>query len=78
MADTDTTLSAKQVASRIGTDAKTFRKWLRSGYSPYQAVGQGSRYEFPRGELGEIRELFRAWQAHRQSIANGSKKSPSN
>jgi hypothetical protein len=40
------TFSAKQVANRIGTDPKTLRKFLRSPSSPYEAVGQGKRYEF--------------------------------
>jgi hypothetical protein len=55
------TFSAKQVARRIGTDAKTFRKWLRSTASPYDAVGQGKRYEFPKPELKKIDELFHTW-----------------
>lgn len=57
------TYSAKQVAKRIGTDAKTLRKFLRSPSSPYQAVGQGQRYEFPQTELGDIKKAFLHWQA---------------
>lgn len=56
------TFSAKQVARRIGTDAKTFRKWLRSTASPYPAVGQGQRYEFPQKDLERIRLHFTAWK----------------
>ena len=56
------TYGAKQVARRIGTDAKTFRKWLRSPASPYDAVGQGKRYEFPRADLPEIKKQFNAWK----------------
>jgi len=56
------TYSAKQVARRIGTDAKTFRKWLRSAASPYDAVGQGGRYEFPKTDLPEIDKKFHAWK----------------
>lgn len=58
----DETYSAKQVARRIGTDAKTFRKWLRSPTSPYPAVGQGQRYEFPVEELEHIKLHFDAWK----------------
>lgn len=65
------TYGAKQVAHRIGTDPKTFRKWLRSKDSPYQAVGQGARYEFPVSDLAEIRTLFVAWQT-RRAEANGN------
>lgn len=56
------TYSAKQIAHRIGTDPKTFRKWLRSTASPYEAVGQGARYEFPVTDLEEIRTKFSAWK----------------
>jgi hypothetical protein len=56
------TFSAKQVARRIGTDAKTFRKWLRSTASPYEAVGQGQRYDFPAKDLPEIDAKFHAWK----------------
>jgi predicted site-specific integrase-resolvase len=56
------TYSAKQVATRIGTDAKTLRKFLRSPSSPYQAVGQGKRYEFPTADLKAIKKAFVAWQ----------------
>lgn len=58
----DETYSAKQVARRIGTDAKTFRKWLRSTASPYPAVGQGQRYEFPVSDLEHIKLHFNAWK----------------
>jgi hypothetical protein len=55
--------SAKQVATRIGTDAKTLRKFLRSPASPYDAVGQGKRYEFPQADLAEIKAAFNRWQS---------------
>jgi hypothetical protein len=63
----DDTYGAKQVASRIGTDAKTLRKFLRSSASPYTAVGQGKRYEFPKGDLKKIQKAFEKWRA--KSIA---------
>ena len=56
------TFGAKQIATRIGTDPKTFRKFLRSTASPYEAVGQGGRYEFPCDELEKIKKVFTAWQ----------------
>lgn len=56
------TFSAKQVASRIGTDAKTLRKFFRSAKSPYKPVGQGGRYEFDAELLPEIKDRFVAWQ----------------
>lgn len=63
MAETDETYSAKQVATRIGTDPKTFRKWLRSTASPYEAVGQGQRYDFPKADLPKIAKQFNAWKS---------------
>lgn len=56
------TFGAKQVATRIGTDPKTFRKFLRSNASPYEAVGQGARYEFSKDELESIKRAFIKWQ----------------
>lgn len=56
------TFGAKQVAARIGTDPKTLRKFLRSSASPYDAVGQGGRYDFPVEQLGEIKKNFVKWQ----------------
>ena len=73
------TLSAKQVARRIGTDAKTFRKWLRSSASPYDAVGQGQRYEFPEKDLPKITKSFKAWKGRsssRPAIAVNGKSHP--
>lgn len=57
----ETTFSAKQVATRIGTEAKILRKFFRDPNSGYKAVGQGGRYDFPESELPEIREKFNAW-----------------
>lgn len=71
MAETDETFSAKQIANRIGTDAKTFRKWLRSPNSPYKAVGQGQRYEFPKSDLRKIDKQFHAWKDRPSKPVNG-------
>lgn len=63
------TYSAKQVATRIGTDAKTLRKFFRSSASPFEAVGQGGRYEFPAKELPEIKKLFDRWNKSKNDIS---------
>jgi hypothetical protein len=55
------TYGAKQVATRIGTDPKTLRKFLRSAASPYESVGQGGRYDFPVEDLPEIDKAFHKW-----------------
>lgn len=57
------TFSAKQVATRIGTDAKQLRKFLRDPNSNYEAVGQGGRYDFLESELPKIAAAFAAWSS---------------
>lgn len=57
------TYSAKQVATRIGTDAKQLRKFLRDPNSGYIAVGQGGRYDFPEEELVKIQAAFDTWNS---------------
>lgn len=61
MAEDEKTFSAKQVATRIGTDARQLRKFFRDSGSGYDAVGQGGRYDFPESRLSEIKEKFDAW-----------------
>lgn len=55
------TYTAKQVATRIGTDAKTLRKFFRSAASTVEPVGQGGRYEFDAADLPKIRAEFVKW-----------------
>ena len=57
------TYSAKQVATRIGTDAKQLRKFFRDPNSGYTPVGQGGRYDFPEAEILKIKTAFDAWNA---------------
>jgi hypothetical protein len=59
------TYSAKQVASRIGTDAKQLRKFLRDKDSGYTAVGQGGRYDFPEEDVPVIKKAFDTWNSTR-------------
>lgn len=55
------TYTAKQVATRCGTDAKTMRKFFRSSSSTVDPVGQGGRYEFDAKDLPKIKREFDAW-----------------
>jgi hypothetical protein len=57
------TYSAKQVATRIGTDAKQLRKFFRDPNSGYTAVGQGGRYDFPEAEIIKIKTAFDTWNS---------------
>lgn len=67
------TLGAKQVATRIGTDAKTFRKFLRQTGS---GVGQGRRYDFPEADVPAIAKEFAAWLAKSKAPKTQTKTSP--
>lgn len=70
------TYTAKQVATRCGTDAKTMRKFFRSNHSTVEPVGQGGRYEFDAKDFPKIKREFDTWTARAQKRAqsNGSKK----
>jgi hypothetical protein len=70
------TYSAKQVATRIGTDAKTLRKFFRSPKSTFTAVGQGGRYEFPKSELPAIKEAFDAWKNGKPGKSDAMRSKP--
>lgn len=59
----DKTYSAKQVATRIGTDAKQLRKFFRDPNSGYNAVGQGGRYDFPESDIPKIKAAFDIWNS---------------
>lgn len=54
-------LSAKEVARELGTDARTLRKFFRSGDSPVDPVGQGSRYQVESKEMKKVKKAFDAW-----------------
>jgi hypothetical protein len=56
--------SAKQAAMRLATDARTFRKFLRSSHCSFEAVGQGKRYEFTHDELMKLRDEFIEWREY--------------
>lgn len=52
-----------KAASELGTDARTFRKFLRSAASPLEPVGQGARYVIRQSDLPELKEKFAGWQS---------------
>ena len=66
------TLAAKQVATELGTDAKTLRQFFRSPASTVEAVGSGGRYEFNASDVPQIKAEFEAWKAGH--AARGSKR----
>lgn len=61
------TLTAKEVATRFETDARTLRKFLRADAKALEAEtpGKGSRYAIEAKSLRSLRKRFDAWVADR-------------
>lgn len=60
-----TALGAKDVADKIGTDAKTLRVFLRA--SPdYEAPGSGGRYSFIPKDVPTLKSRFNKWLGERE------------
>lgn len=57
------TIAAKQVATLLGTEAKTLRQFFRSDASTIEPVGSGGRYEFNEEDVPKIKAEFEAWKA---------------
>lgn len=70
------TYTAKQVASRCGTDSKTMRKFFRSSHSTVEPVGQGGRYEFDAKDFPKIKKEFDSWRKRSQSRSTQPKLEP--
>lgn len=66
------TLAAKQVATLLGTEAKTLRQFFRSPASTVEAVGSGGRYEFLESDIEQIKSEFDSWKA--QHASRGAKR----
>jgi hypothetical protein len=55
-------VNAHQAAEKIGTDARTLRRFLRSPKSTFKAVGSGGRYEFEEKDVPTLRKKFEEWR----------------
>lgn len=55
-------MDTTEVATHLGTTPRTFRQFLRSPMSTYQAVGSGARYDFTERDLPTITKRFAEWQ----------------
>jgi hypothetical protein len=64
-ADGTKLLGAKEVATQLGSDAKTLRQFFRSGKSSFEAVGAGGRYEFSEADIPKIKAEFEAWKTNK-------------
>lgn len=69
-------LSAKEAALQLGTDARTLRKFIRQS-EEFEAVGQGNRYEFTKGEIGKLKKAFMAWSVGGKKPVQGTEKKAS-
>lgn len=54
-------MNSREVADRLGTDARTLRRFLRDPKSTFQAVGSGGRYEFTENDLPALEKRFKVW-----------------
>lgn len=54
-------LSAKEVARELGTDARNFRKFMRATTPKEDQPGQGNRYAFDVDEVPELKAKFQEW-----------------
>lgn len=59
-------LSTKDVADKVGTDAKTLRVFLRAS-KEYEAVGSGARYSFTSKDVPALKSRFAKWLEERQA-----------
>jgi hypothetical protein len=65
--------TAKEMALLCGTDAKTFRRFVRSQAASDQpiinACGQGNRYTFDAETARRLRDAFGSWAERKRSNA---------
>jgi len=57
--DEEPTFSPKDLAAELGTDAKSFRRWLRN-YTPERAADNGGRWAFTADRKAEIIAAYNA------------------
>ena len=72
-------LSAKEAAIELGTDARTFRKFMRSILKKEDQPGQGNRYAIEEKDLKKLRKQFDDWSTPKakpdeEPSTNGAKK----
>jgi hypothetical protein len=54
-------MDTREMAERLGTDARKLRQFLRSNKSTYVAVGSAGRYEFTESDVETIARRFTVW-----------------
>jgi hypothetical protein len=68
-----TTLTPKELATQIGTDPKTVRKFLRSTEGLDRKVGKGHRWSIEAKQVKGLKSRFGKWDAaRREEIARNA------
>jgi hypothetical protein len=68
-------LTAKEVATRLDTDARTLRKFLRST-DQVESPGKGSRYSIEAKAVRSLKKGFDAWIADRTPTPPNADEAP--
>jgi hypothetical protein len=55
------TLTAKEAARELGTDARTFRKFMRAITPKEEQPGQGNRYSIEQRKMRTLKQQFDEW-----------------
>src|SRR4051812_44851221 len=66
-------MSAKEMARELGTDARTFRKFMRSTTPKDEQPGQGKRWQFKgtKKEIDALKKKFSTWNTPRVAESEG-------
>lgn len=54
-------MTTSEVASELGTDPKTLRKFFRSDKCDIEPVGQGKRYAITADDIDDLKTSFALW-----------------
>lgn len=70
-------LSAKEVAIKLDTDARTLRKFLREVTDPDDQPGQGGRWIFEAKQVKGLKKQFDEWRSSQATPKKKGKKAKS-
>lgn len=65
------TLSAKEAAIELDTDARTFRKFMRSITPKEEQPGQGNRYSIESKDIKKLKKQFEEFNTRAKPSSNG-------
>jgi transposase-like protein len=69
------TFSPKDLANELGTDAKSFRRWLRN-FTPERAADNGGRWAFTADRKAEIIAAYNATDEETDAVDEESDSEP--